>query len=135
MLSAGLPLASRAHGADIQSVPPPHPSVSAFDSHPVIRLLFLHSLPLHLLPTLLSLLTPEFSQQESSRPPISFLAYYYLVSSLQPCTHLWHESFLLMHVKQREANKNREGQERKESRASSVGAKARKCNDVRFVKR
>ena len=38
VLSAGLPLASWAHGANTQSVPPPHLSVSA--SHSVILLLF-----------------------------------------------------------------------------------------------
>lgn len=41
MLSAGLPLASRAHGANTQSAPPPHLSVSVSESHTVILLLFL----------------------------------------------------------------------------------------------
>lgn len=40
MLSAGLPLASQAHGANTQSAPPPHLSVSVSESHSVILLLF-----------------------------------------------------------------------------------------------
>lgn len=40
VLSAGLPLASRAHGANTQCAPPPHLSVSVPESHFVIRLLF-----------------------------------------------------------------------------------------------